>query len=104
MRLGAKNRVTEADEVLRGRRADPEVVETLYKEKYISETELLADRLALTRAQNSLTVAKNDLEFLQTFTKQRKSISYQSDVKQAEMALERTGARPGPTSSRRKRS
>ena len=63
--------------------------ETLYKEKYLSETELLADRLAVTKGKNSLKVAENDLELLEKYTNQRQIDQLDSDVKQAEMALER---------------
>lgn len=65
----------------------------LYDEKYISHTELQADQLAVTSAENKLTLAKNDLNLLQNFTKQRNIDQYQSDVSQAEMALQRAQAK-----------
>jgi HlyD family secretion protein len=61
----------------------------LYEEKYISHTELQADQLAVISAENRLTVAQNDLNLLQNFTKQRNIDQLESDVSQAEMALER---------------
>ncbi len=86
----ADNKVKEAQEVLTRAIQTRDWSETLFKEKYLSETELLADRLAVTKGENSLTVAKNDMELLQDYTKRRKVDQYVSDVNQAEMALERT--------------
>lgn len=86
----ADNKVKEAQEVLTRAIQTRDWSETLYKEKYLSETELLADRLAVTRGQNNLIVARNDLELLQNYTKRRKMEQYASDANQAAMALERT--------------
>mgnify|MGYP001459973829 FL=1 len=91
----ADNKVKEAQEVLTRAIQTRDWSETLFKEKYLSETELLADRLAVTKGENSLTVAKNDLELLQDYTKRRKVDQYVSDVNQAEMALERTRSKIG---------
>lgn len=88
--IAATNKVNEADEVLTRARETCTWSETLYKEKYLSQTEFMADKLAVTRGENSLTVAKNDLTLLQQYTKRRKIEQYVSDVNQAEMALERT--------------
>jgi HlyD family secretion protein len=63
----------------------------LYDQKYISQTELMADRLAVTRSKNNLELAENNLKLLENFTYQRNIAQLQSDVKQATMALERTG-------------
>jgi len=65
----------------------------LFDEKYISQTELQADQLAVTQTQNALTVAQNNMRLLQEFTYQRNVDQYTSDVRQAEMALERTTAK-----------
>ncbi|HEV56508.1 MAG TPA: efflux RND transporter periplasmic adaptor subunit [Phycisphaerales bacterium] len=62
----------------------------LYEEKYISETELKADELAWRRAEMDVTLAKNNLKLLQDWTYKRQLAQLESDVKQAEMALERT--------------
>jgi HlyD family secretion protein len=86
----ADNKVKEAQEVLTRAKETRDWSETLYKEKYLSETELLADRLAVTKGENSLTVAQNDLELLEKYTKRRKMEQYASDANQAEMALDRT--------------
>jgi len=63
--------------------------ETLNKEKYLSQTELDADRIAKKRAEltHELAVAERDL--LQNFTYQRTLDQLNSDVDQARMALER---------------
>ncbi|MBU0637236.1 MAG: efflux RND transporter periplasmic adaptor subunit [Planctomycetes bacterium] len=62
----------------------------LFDEKYISQTELEADRLSHKRAEleHELAVAAKDL--LVNYTNKRQMAQLQSDVEQAEMALERT--------------
>ena len=62
----------------------------LYAEKYISQSELEADELAEKKTLLDLELAKNDLELLKNFTHKRTLAQLQSDVKQNEMALERT--------------
>ena len=62
----------------------------LAAEKYISSTELKTDELAYNRADLNVTLAKNSLQLLSDFTHKRQVIQLNSDVKQAEMALERT--------------
>ncbi|MBN2137933.1 MAG: HlyD family efflux transporter periplasmic adaptor subunit [Sedimentisphaerales bacterium] len=61
----------------------------LFKDKYISETELKADELALSRASLEVTLAKNRRQLLKDFTYKRTMKQLTSDVWQAEMALER---------------
>ncbi|MBL7154087.1 MAG: HlyD family efflux transporter periplasmic adaptor subunit [Phycisphaerae bacterium] len=63
--------------------------ERLFEDKYISETELKADELALSRADLKLTLARNKLQLLKDFTYGRTIKQLESDVWQAEMALER---------------
>lgn len=89
----AQNKVKEAEEVLARGEETLKWSQTLYDEKYISETELMADKLAMTRNQNSLTLAQNDLKLLEEFTYYRNIDQYNSDVNQAVMALERTLAK-----------
>jgi HlyD family secretion protein len=86
----ADSKVEEANEVLIRAIQTRDWSETLYKEKYLSETELLADRLAVTKGKNSLKVAENDRRLLMNYTRQREIDKLVSDVNQAEMALERT--------------
>jgi len=61
----------------------------LFKDKYISETELKGDELALSKTKLELTLARNKLQLLQDFTYGRTIKQLESDVWQAEMALER---------------
>ncbi len=62
----------------------------LYEEKYLSETEYLADKLSVQRRKLERDVANSDLDLLENFTYQRQIDQLTSDVNQAEMALERT--------------
>jgi HlyD family secretion protein len=62
----------------------------LYKEKYISETEFRGDRLTVQRRDNEVRVAQARLELLKKYTYTRQIDQYESDVRQAVMALERT--------------
>lgn len=64
--------------------------ERLYKEKYLSETEYLADRLAVQRSRLEQDLAMSDLDLLENFTYHRKIEQLTSDANQAGMALERT--------------
>ncbi len=91
--IAAENKVQEANEVLIRARQTLTWSETLYAEKYISQTELLADQLSVTKSRNSLIVSENDLDFLKTYTRQRQIDQYESDVKQAKMALDRAIAK-----------
>ncbi len=62
----------------------------LYDEKYLSQTELQADKLAVTRSKNNLELAQNSKKLLENFTYHRNIKQLESDVHQADMALERT--------------
>ena len=62
----------------------------LYEEKYLSETEYTADRLSLQGTILKQDVALSKLDLLTNFTYQRQIDQLTSDVKQAEMLLERT--------------
>jgi len=63
--------------------------ETLFKEKYISQTELESDRLTKNRAQLSWELAVASRDLLKDFTYHRTLAQLESDVKQTEMALDR---------------
>jgi len=65
----------------------------LYDEKYISQTELKADELASNKADLDLQLAQADLALLEDYTNKRELAELESDVKQAEMALDRTERR-----------
>ena len=64
--------------------------EVLYKEKYLSQTVFQKDELAANRSQIQLDMAKGDLKLLEDYEYKRQFEQLTSDVKQAEMALERT--------------
>jgi len=61
----------------------------LFKEKYVSESELKRDKLALSRAELELKLAESKLRLLKDFTYHRTVKELESNVWQAEMALER---------------
>jgi len=79
----AKEEVTRAQEKVEWSRK-------LFKEKYISETELEADELTLKRKELDVELAKNNLDLLKNYTHKRNLAQLESDVKQAKMALDRT--------------
>ena len=62
----------------------------LYEEKYLSETEYLADKLTVQRRKLERDVANSNLDLLTNFTYHRQIEQFTSDVNQADMALERT--------------
>ena len=62
----------------------------LLDEEYISQTEYDADELAWKQKKSRVDVAKNDLELLEKYTNVRKTTELKSNVRQAEMALDRT--------------
>jgi HlyD family secretion protein len=82
----ANEEKTRADETLKWS-------DQLFKEKYISQTELQADQLAVTRSNVKLEVSRNDIELLENFTHKRQLALLDSNVKQAQMALERAQAK-----------
>jgi HlyD family secretion protein len=86
----ADSRLTLANEDLTRAQEKLEWSRKLYKEKYISQTELEADELTVKRNGLDLELAKNNLDLLKNFTHKRNLAQLESDVKQAEMALERT--------------
>jgi HlyD family secretion protein len=62
----------------------------LYEEKYLSESEYLADRLSLQGRKLERDVALSNVDLLKNFTYHRQIEQLTSDVNQASMALERT--------------
>lgn len=62
----------------------------LYEDKYIAELELKTDKLAFDQAKLNTELAESDLELLKNYTYKRQVATLESDVKQAQMALERT--------------
>jgi len=61
----------------------------LYEEKYLSETEYLADNLTVQRKKLDRDVTNSNLDLLTNFTYHRQIEQFTSDVNQADMALER---------------
>lgn len=61
----------------------------LFDEKYLSQSELQQDELNQQRGELQVQSAKEDLRLLEEFTYQRQIEQLQSDVRQAELALER---------------
>lgn len=62
----------------------------LYEKQYISQTELQVDELSAHKNKLDLELAENNLHLLEEFTHPRDLAKLQSDVNQADMALERT--------------
>jgi len=86
----AESRITLAKEEVTRARENLEWSEKLFSEKYISQSELEADELALKKKVMDLELAENNLSLFKDFTHKRKLAQLESDVKQAEMAVERT--------------
>jgi HlyD family secretion protein len=86
----AESRLTLASEELARAEEKLQWSRKLFDEKYISQTELQADELTVKRNSLDLELAKNNLDLLKNFTHKRNLAQLESDVKQAEMALERT--------------
>lgn len=85
----AKAQITLSEEELKRAEEKVKWSRTLFDEKYISQTELQADELAASKAKLNLELAQNNLTLLEKFTYSRNLSQLNSDVKQAEMALER---------------
>jgi len=64
--------------------------ERLFEKEFITATELEADKQALLKAELDLKLAEEDMKLLTDFTYKRTLAELESDVKQFEMALERT--------------
>jgi HlyD family secretion protein len=62
----------------------------LFEKQYISQTDLQIDELSAHRNKLDLELAENNLRLLEDFTHPRNLAKLESDVNQAEMALERT--------------
>ncbi|MCX5633020.1 MAG: efflux transporter periplasmic adaptor subunit [Phycisphaerae bacterium] len=79
----AEEELTRAKETLRWSKQ-------LYGEKYISQTELQADEIAEKKKTLDTELAKKSKDLLSDYTYKRNLAKLQSDVNQAEMAMERT--------------
>jgi HlyD family secretion protein len=85
----ARSRITIADEELQRASEKRTWSEVLYEEKYLSLTELQADQLAAKKAELELELAQEELALLENYTYKRRIAELESDITQAEMALER---------------
>jgi len=79
----AKEELTRAQETLKWSN-------TLFEEKYISQTELQADELSAKKKDLDVKLSENSKDLLTQYTYQRQKAQLESDVHQAKMALERT--------------
>jgi HlyD family secretion protein len=82
--------ITLAEEELARARERLKWSQALFEEKFISQTELAADQLAEKKKALDLELAKNNRELLVNYTGKRDLAQRESDVSQAQMALERT--------------
>lgn len=89
-KTAAENEITLRQEELTRAEETLTWSQKLYQEKYISQTEWQADKLAVTRSNNNLVLAENSKKLLEDFTYHRNIAQLESDVHQAKMALERT--------------
>lgn len=85
----AESKITIATEELQRAEEKLRWTEILFEEKYVSNTELQADRLAKKKAQLDLDLAKGELQLLQQYTYKRKLDELKSNVEQTALALER---------------
>jgi len=84
-----RKRITLAREELKRAQETLGWSNTLFQEKYLSETEKAADEIAVKRKQLEVDLAEADLKLLQDFTYPRQVRQLQSDVQQAISALDR---------------
>jgi len=63
--------------------------QVLFKEKYLSESEIQADELSVKKAALDVELAENNLQLLNQFEYKRQITKLESDTRQTEMALER---------------
>lgn len=86
----AETKITLAEEDLKRASEKLEWSKVLYEEKYISQTELQADDLAVRKAKLDLELARGNLRLLTEYTHSRTLVELNSNVTQAKMALDRT--------------
>ncbi len=93
----AKSKIAVAQEAVQQAEQKYKWSQKLAKDKYLSDMELKADELSWRRSELDLTLAQNQLKLLQDYTYLRQLAKYESDVKQAELALERTKRKTSAT-------
>ncbi|MBN1391228.1 MAG: efflux RND transporter periplasmic adaptor subunit [Sedimentisphaerales bacterium] len=85
-----ESKITLAKEELQTAEEKLKWSQKLFEKQYISQTELQIDELSANKRRLDLELAENNLRLLEDFTHPRKLAELESDVSQAEMALERT--------------
>ncbi|MFG0248985.1 MAG: efflux RND transporter periplasmic adaptor subunit [Phycisphaeraceae bacterium JB051] len=85
--------VQKATRNLQRAKEELEASEQLYKEDFISRSELEDDRLDVIEAESALKTAMLDVEVYKKYTKPKEQKKVQSDVDEAAAALERTKRR-----------
>ena len=85
----AESKITLAAEELERATEKRKWSQRLFDEKYISQTELEADKLTRNRAQLDHELAVSARDLLGDYTRKRKLAELESDVEQTRMALER---------------
>jgi HlyD family secretion protein len=86
----AEAEITLAEEELTRARDTLKWSQTLYNERYISQAELQADQLSEKKKALDLDLVKNNRDLLVNYTYKRNLAQRESDVRQAQMAMERT--------------
>ncbi len=89
-KTAAENEITLAEEELARAEETLAWSQKLFEKEYMANTELQADKLAVSRNKNDLILAQNNFKLLENFTYHRNIAQLESDLRQAEMALERT--------------
>lgn len=85
----AESRITLAKEELQTSEEQLNWSRKLFEREYISQTELQIDELSTHKKKLDLELSENALRLLEDFSHPRKLAELESDVRQAEMALER---------------
>jgi HlyD family secretion protein len=85
-----ESEITLAKEELQVAEEKLEWSDKLFKKEYISRTELQIDQLSVEKRRLDLELSENSLRLLEDFEHPRNLAQRESDVRQAEMALERT--------------
>jgi HlyD family secretion protein len=89
-RKEAESQITLAKEELQTTEEKLKWSQKLFEKEYISQTELQIDELSAHKNKLNLELAENNLRLLEDFTHPRNLAKLESDVNQADMALERT--------------
>ncbi|MBT4814792.1 MAG: HlyD family efflux transporter periplasmic adaptor subunit, partial [Lentisphaerae bacterium] len=82
-------KITLAEEEIQRAEETAKWSRVLFGEKYLSQSELQGDELTTKRKKLELELAQGNLALLRDFTYKRRIAEMESDIKQAEMALER---------------